>query len=121
MRLFEEDYWWWKNNHNFCRCWIVLQDLFRTRYAPHLLTVSEPKIEQEPKPKRQSIANFFTECREIIDGIRKILKGTAVKVDIDSEPPVLIKTEVVDEPVLEPKVVEDPESEPKVIAELVSL
>jgi len=34
-----------------------------------LHTVSEPKIEQEPEPERQSTANFFIEFRETIDGI----------------------------------------------------
>jgi len=53
---------------------------------------------------------FFTEFQETIDGIRKILEGTAVKVDKDSEPPGLIETKVVEEP--ESKVTEDPEPEP---------
>ena len=73
------------------RCWFVLQDLLHTRYAPHLL---------------------FTEFRETLEGIRKIIGDMAAKVDIQLEP-------VVDEP--EPEVVDKPELESEVVAELLSL
>ena len=38
-----------------CRCWLVSQNLFRTRYAPHLLYASETDYSEpnvkEPEPK----------------------------------------------------------------------
>jgi len=81
-------------SHNFCRCWFVLQDLIRTRYASHLL---------------------HTEFRGTIVGIQKILEGVAAKVDIDSKPPILVKPEIVNKPEPESKVVDEPEN----VAELV--
>ena len=44
--------------------------------------------------------------------MEKILESMTVKIDTDSEPPVLIETEVIEEP--EPKVIEDSELEPEV-------
>ena len=79
MRLVGKASWWWKNIHSSCLCLFVLQDLFRTRYAPYLL---------------------FTEFRETLEGIWKIIGDMAVKVDIKLEL-------VVDEP--EPEVVDEPE------------
>ena len=60
-----------------CRCWFVMQDLFRTQYTPHFL---------------------FTEFRETLEGIQKIIEAVTTKVDIDSEPSILAELEVVDEP-----------------------
>ena len=54
------------------------------------------------RAREELMADFFTECRETIDGIQKILEGMAVKIDTNSELPVLIATGVVQEPV--PKV-----------------
>jgi len=65
MRLIREAYWWWKNNHSSCRYWFVLQDLLHTWYALHFL---------------------FTESRETLGDIQKIIEGMAIKVETDSEP-----------------------------------
>ena len=72
----------------FCKTYFVL-DMLCT-----FLQYRNPRLNKEPEPERQSIADFFTKCRETIDG---------------SEPPGLIETEVVEEP--EPIVTEDPEQE----------
>ena len=85
MRLVGEAYWWWKESHSFYRCWFVLQYLLCTRYAMHLLV---------------------TEFRESIDGIQKVVEAMTTKIDIYSEPQILVepevinkwKSEVVDEP-----------------------
>ena len=55
---------------------LVCLDLLRTRYAPHLL---------------------FTEFRETLEGIQKIIKGMTTKVEINSKPPIFAETEAVDE------------------------
>jgi len=93
MSLVGKAYWLWINSHSSCRCWFVLQGLLCTRCTLHL---------------------FFTEFRETLEGIRKIIKGMVAKFDIDSEPPVLIEPDIVDI-VYEPnsKVVEysEPEAE----------
>ena len=52
---------------------------------------------------------LFTEFRESINGIQEILEGMTTKVNIDSEPSILIESKVVDE--LEPKTVDEPEPE----------
>jgi len=91
MKLVGETYWWWKDNHCSRRCWFVLQDLLRTQYAPHFL---------------------FTELRETLEGIRKIIEGMVTKVDIDSEPSILAEPEVIDKS--EPEVEVD-ESEAEVV------
>ena len=64
-KLDEEAYWWWKDSYSSYRCWFVLQDLLRARYAPHL---------------------FFPEFRETLEGIRKgIEEYMAAKVDTETE------------------------------------
>jgi len=45
LSLDGEAYYWWKDNHRFCRSWFLLQGLLRARYVPHLHVVSEPKFE----------------------------------------------------------------------------
>jgi len=55
MRLVGEAYGWLEYSHIDCRCCLVLQNLFRTRYVPHLLYTSEaaynePNVEK-PEPK----------------------------------------------------------------------
>jgi len=85
IRLVGEAYWWWKDSHSSCRCRFVLQGLLRIRYAPHSLT----------------------EFWETLEGIRKIIEDMATKIDINSEPSVLVEPDIVDE--LYSKVVEAPE------------
>ena len=43
IRLVEEAYWWWQDNHVNCRDWFVLQKLICTRYAP--------QVDDEPEPE----------------------------------------------------------------------
>ena len=55
MRLVEEACEWLEESHIDYRCWLVLQNLFYTRYAPYLSYASEadynePNVE-EPEPK----------------------------------------------------------------------
>ena len=57
MRLVGESYWWWKDSRTSCQCWFSLQDLLRSRYAPHLL---------------------FTEFLETLEGIKKIIEGMTI-------------------------------------------
>ena len=96
MKLVGETYWWWKDNNRFCRYWFVLQDLLRTRYAPHLLHASEadckePNVEHESKLKRSQFSDLVAEYKEILAGMRKILKCMTTKIT-DSEPPALVET-----------------------------
>jgi len=84
-KLDEKTYWWWKDSHSSCRCWFVLQDLLRTRYAPHLL---------------------FTEFRETLEDIQKSIEEyIIVKVNTELE----LEPEVAAEPVTEPAVVDEPD------------
>jgi len=55
MRLVGEAYGWLEDSHIDCQCWLVLQNLFYTRYVPYLFyafeaNYSEPNVE-EPEPK----------------------------------------------------------------------
>ena len=59
MRLVGEAYGWLEDTHIDCRCWLVSQNLFLTRYAPHLFYASkadysEPNVE-EPEPKLKDV------------------------------------------------------------------
>jgi len=84
-----------RDNHSSCRYCFVLQDLLRTQYTPHLL---------------------FTEFREILVGIRKLIEGMTIKINIDWEPLNLDEPEVVDKPepnLDEPEVVDKSEPEPE--------
>ena len=56
MRLVGYAYLWWRDSHIDDQYWFVLQDHFRSLYAPHLLYVSgvdceELNVEQEPEPE----------------------------------------------------------------------
>ena len=55
MGLVGEAYGWLEDSHIDCRCWLVSQNLFHTRYALHFLYASEadynaPNVEK-PEPK----------------------------------------------------------------------
>jgi len=41
---------------------------------------------------------LFTKFRKTLEGIRNIIEGMSIKVDIDSEPPILVEPEVIDAP-----------------------
>jgi len=86
-----------------------LQSLLHARYAPHLHTVTESKIEQEPEPESQQITDPFVEFREALADIRKFLASQAAKNDTCPKPTVFVEPDVLDE------------SEPEVVTELVSL
>ena len=45
--------------------------------------------------------------------MRKLLEGKTTEVGIDSEPPILVESEVIDKPEPKSKVVEDSEPEPE--------
>jgi len=92
----------------------------------HLKQTIKSNVEYEPELEKSYFLDLVDECKEILVSMGKLLEGMTVKIDIDSEPPVLIETEVVEKP--EPKVIEDPEPEleveeagPEIVAELVSL
>jgi len=74
MRLVGEAYWWWKDSHSSCWYSFVLQDLLRIR--PHLL---------------------FTDFKETLESFRKIIEGMVINVDIDSEPPILVEPEIIED------------------------
>jgi len=66
--------------------------------------------EPEPEPESQSFANI---CSEIWEALERYVASQAAKIDINSEPPVLVKTEVAaeSEPELGQTVVNKPEPE----------
>ena len=73
MKLAGETYWWWEEDtHISCRAWLVLQDLLRTWYAPHL--------------ESSQFSDLIVECKEILAGMMKILESKAVVVVEDPEP-----------------------------------
>ena len=96
MKLAGKAYWWWKDNNRFCRCWFVLQDFFRTRYAPHILCASEadcnePNVEHEPELERPQFSDLIVECKEILPDVGVILESMPVedpepKPEVDVEP-----------------------------------
>ena len=55
MRLVGEAYGWLEDTYINCRCWLVLQELLRAQYAPHILYASEADYREpdvvEPEPK----------------------------------------------------------------------
>ena len=93
MKLAGEAYWWWKDSHIDYRDWLVLQELLRTRCAPHL--------------EGPQFSDLVAECKEILAGMVKMLESKAV--------------DAIEDPKLEPKVDDKPEPEPKIVVELVSL
>ena len=64
MKLDEVVYYWWKDNHKFCRHWFVLKTLLRARYVPHLLYASEADYNEpdvEPEPELEVVAKLVPE------------------------------------------------------------
>jgi len=77
--------------------------ILRTRYAPHLLHASEtnceePNVEHEPELERPQFSDLVAVCKEILAGMGNILESMTAKAVTDPEPPVLVETEVVEEP-----------------------
>ena len=60
MRLVGEAYGWLEDTYINCRCLLVLQELLRAQYAPHILYASEADyrepdvVESEPKDVEHS-------------------------------------------------------------------
>lgn len=73
IKLDEEAYYWWKDNHKFYGHWLILQRLLRARYAPHCLYVpklipyeadyNEPIIKPELEPELEIVVNAKARAR----------------------------------------------------------
>jgi len=100
VKLGGEAYWWWTDNHRLCRCWFILHDFLRTRYAPHLhvseADCEEPNVEHKPELEGPQFNDLVAECK-ILAVMRKILESMTAKVVVDPEPPVFVETKVVKE------------------------
>jgi len=90
-----------------------LQNLFCTRYTPHLYAFEgdckEPNAEHELELEKPQLSDLIAECKEILDCLGKILENMTVKINTDSKPPVLVEPDVLEESKPEVK-----EPEPKV-------
>ena len=84
LKLDEEAYYWWRDNHKLCWYWFSLQVLLCTRYASPIysprLDSSEPNVEQETGSEIQPIIEPFT-----------------AKVEVDLKPSFIGEPDVLDE------------------------
>jgi len=72
MKVAEKAYWWWEDSHIDCEDWLILQELLRSRYAPHR---DGPQF-----------SDLISECKEILTSIVNMLEKEEVVKDPKPEP-----------------------------------
>ena len=75
MKLTGEAYQWCEDSHDNYQDWLVLQEFFRTRYAPHL-----------EGSQFSDLIDLVAECEEILVGMVKMLERKTAEVVEDLEP-----------------------------------